>query len=150
MIQSSCTPKTLRARELDVYRGVFYYKPKKPDKDWQLKCRIEEVLRMDGCQSYGSRRLALHLKLNRKRIKRVMNIFGIKAYRRRGKKFKKTKNVKVIYPNYLMTTYPMYENHIWVTDFTYIPFQGYTVYVATVIVLDPFLSTPILTCILSF
>jgi putative transposase len=133
MIQSSCTPKTLRARELDVYRGVFYYKPKKPDKDWQLKCRIEEVLRMDGCQSYGSRRLAIHLKLNRKRVKRVMNIFGIKAYRRRGKKFKKTKNVKVIYLNYLMTTYPMYENHIWVTDFTYIPFQGYTVYVATVI-----------------
>ena len=133
MIQSSCTPKTLRARGLDVYRGVFYYKPKKPDKDWSLKCKIEEVLRMDGCQSYGSRRLALHLKLNRKRVKRVMNIFGIKAYRRRGKKFKKTKNIKVIYSNYLITTYPMYENHIWVTDFTYIPFQGYTVYVATVI-----------------
>ncbi len=27
----------------------------------------------------------------------------------------------------------MHENHIWVTDFTYVPFQGYTVYVATVI-----------------
>ena len=133
MIVESDTPKTLRARELGVYRGVFYYKPKKPDKDWHLKCRIEEVLRTDGCQSYGSRRLAIHLKLNRKRVKRVMNIFGIKAYRRRGRKWKKTKNIKVIYPNYLMTTYPMHENHIWVTDFTYVPFQGYTVYVATVI-----------------
>jgi transposase InsO family protein len=61
-----------------------------------------------------------------------MNIFGIKAYRRRGRKFKKTKNIKVIYPNMLITEYPMYENHIWVTDFTYIPFQGKTVYVATV------------------
>jgi len=133
MIQSSGTPKTLRARELDVYRGVFYYKPKKPDKDWQLKCRIEEILRVPGCHSYGSRRLAIHLKLNRKRVKRVMNIFGIKAYRRRGKKFKKTKNIKVVYPNYLLTTYPIHENHIWATDFTYIPYQGYTVYVATVI-----------------
>jgi len=26
--------------------------------------------------------------MNRKRVKRVMNIFGIKAYRRRGRKFK--------------------------------------------------------------
>jgi hypothetical protein len=103
---SSDTPKTLRAREFGVSRRSLYYKPKKPDKDWQLKCKIEEVLRMDGCQSYGSRRLALHLKLNRKRVKRVMNIFGIKAYRRRGKKFKKTKNIKVIYPNYLLTNYP--------------------------------------------
>lgn len=125
--------KTLRAREIGISRCMLYYKPRKPDKDWELKCRIEEVLRMDGCQSYGSRRLAIHLKLNRKQVKRVMNIFGIKAYRRRGRKWKKTKNIKVIYPNYLLTTYPEYENHIWVTDFTYIPFQGKTVYVATVI-----------------
>lgn len=130
MIESSGTPKALRARELGVYRGVFYYKPKKPDKDWQLKCKIEEVLRIHP--SYGSRRISLHLKLNRKPIKRVMNIFGIKAYRRRGRKYKKTKNIKVIYPNMLITEYPMYENHIWVTDFTYIPFQGKTVYLATV------------------
>ena len=47
-------------------------------------------------------------------------------------KWKKTRNIKVIYPNLLLTEYPSYENHIWVTDFTYIPFQGKTVYVATV------------------
>ncbi len=62
-----------------------------------------------------------------------MNIFGIKAYRRRGRKYKKTKNIKVIYPNLLMTACPTHENHIWVSDFTYIPFQGKTVYVATVL-----------------
>lgn len=117
--------------QLGIYRGLKYYKPKKPDKDWQLKCQIEEVLRIHP--SYGSRRISLHLKMNRKPVKRVMNIFGIKAYRRRGRKYKKTKNIKVIYPNMLITTYPMYENHIWVTDFTYIPFQGKTVYVATVL-----------------
>lgn len=117
--------------QLGIYRGLKYYKPKKPDKDWQLKCQIEEALRIHP--SYGSRRIALHLKINRKRVKRVMNIFGIKAYRRRGRKYKKTKNIKVIYPNMLITTYPVYENHIWVTDFTYIPFQGKTVYVATVL-----------------
>ena len=131
MLTNGETPKTLRARELGVSLRSLYYKPLKPDKDWQLKCQIEKVLR--DFQSYGSRRLAWHLKINRKRVKRVMNIFGIKAYRRRGRKYKKSKNIKVIYPNMLITTYPAYENHIWTSDFTYIPFQGKTVYVATVL-----------------
>jgi putative transposase len=126
------TPKALRARELGISRSTLYYKPKKPDRDWQLKCRIEEVLRTPGKHSYGSRRIAIDLKLNRKQVKRVMNIFGIKAYRRRGQKWKKTKNIKVIYPNLLLTEYPSYENHIWVSDFTRISFQGKVVYVATV------------------
>jgi putative transposase len=130
VIHDSETSKALRARELGVYRGIFYYQPKKPDKNWALKCLIEEVLRIHP--SYGSRRISLHLKMNRKPVKRVMNIFGIKAYRRRGKKWKRTKNIKVIYPNLLLTEYPSYENHIWVTDFTYIPFHGRFVYVATV------------------
>lgn len=131
MIALSKTPKTLRAREFGVSRGSVYYTPKKPDKDWELKCRIEAVLREHP--SYGSRRIALHLKLNRKGVKRVMNIFGIKPYRRRGKKFKKTKKTAEKYPNLLLTNHPLYENHIWATDFTYVPFQGRFVYVATVI-----------------
>ncbi len=125
------TTKILRARELGVSRGTLYYREKKPDKDWELKCRIEEVLRIHP--SYGSRRIALHLKLNRKGVKRVMNLFGIKAYRRRGKKWKKTKNIKVTYPNLLLTIYPTYEGHIWVSDFTHVNFQGKIVYIATVL-----------------
>lgn len=126
----SKTPKVHLAKELGVSLRSLYYRQKKPDKDWQMKCQIEEVLRLHP--SYGSRRISIHLKMNRKPVKRVMNIFGIKAYRRRGRKWKKTKNIKVIYPNMLLTECPSYENHIWVTDFTYIPFQGKTVYVATV------------------
>ena len=131
MSAESGTPKALRARELRVSRRTLYYKPLRPDRDWTLKCRIEEVLREHP--SYGSRRIAIHLAMNRKKVKRVMNLFGIKAYRRRGRKWKKMRNIKVIYPNLLMTTYPSYEHHIWATDFTYIPFQGKTVYVATVL-----------------
>lgn len=132
MKETSGTAKALRARELGISRQALYYKPKKPDKDWALKVKIEEVLRTDGCHSYGSRRLGWHLNINRKRVKRVMNLFGIKAYRRRGQKWKKTTNIKVIYPNLLLTNYPSYENHIWVSDFTRLPFQGKIVYVATV------------------
>lgn len=61
-----------------------------------------------------------------------MRLFGIKPYRRRGRKWKKIKKIKVIYPNLLLTEYPRYENHIWVSDFTPLSFQGKKVYVATV------------------
>jgi len=131
MRQVGKTPKTLRARELGVSRGTLYYQLKQPEKDWRLKCQIEEVLRIHS--SYGSPRIALELKRNHKPVERVMKIFGIKAYRRRGKKWKKTKNIKITYPNLLLTEYPAYENHIWVSDFTHIPFQGKTVYLATVL-----------------
>ena len=90
MMVSSETTKTLRARELGVSRGTLYYKQKKPDKDWQLKCQIENVLREHP--SYGSPRIALALNRNHKPIERVMKLFGIKAYRRRGRKFKRIKN----------------------------------------------------------
>lgn len=124
------TSKTLRARELGVSRGTLYYQPKQPEKDWQLKCLIEEVLR--NHPSYGSPRIALTLKRNHKPVERVMKIFGIKAYRRRGKRWKNTQKIKVIYPNLLLSQYPSHPNHIWASDFTYIPFQGKTVYLATI------------------
>lgn len=123
------TSKTLRARELGVSRGTLYYQPKQPEKDWQLKYQIEEVLRKHP--SYGSPRIAIELKRNPKPIERVMKIFSIKAYRRRGKRWKKTRKIKMIYPNLLLKEYPSYPNHIWVSDFTHIPFQGKTVYLAT-------------------
>ena len=123
--------KVFRARELGVYRGAFYYKPKKPDKDWKLKCRIEEVLREHP--SYGSPRISLTLKRNHKPIERVMKLFGIKAYRRRGKKWKKTKNIQVVHPNLLLTNFPSFPNHIWTADFTHVNYGKKIVYIATVI-----------------
>lgn len=68
------TTKVLRARELGVSRGTLYYREKKPDKDWELKVLIEEVLRLHP--SYGSRRIALHLKLNRKSVSEARKEVG--------------------------------------------------------------------------
>ena len=126
----SAVPRALRARALGVSRSTLYYKPTQPEKDWALKCRIEAVLREHP--SYGSPRIALALTRNKKPVERVMKRFGIKAYRRRGRKWKKTRNIKVVYPNLLLIEYPAYEHHIWVSDFTRIPFHGGTVYLATV------------------
>jgi len=122
--------KLTLARELGVSRGSLYYKPRQPDKDWITKCQIEEVLRAHP--SYGHKRLAIHLKMNKKKILRVMKLYGVKPYRRRGT-WKKVKKIKVVYPNLLLTECPSYENHMWATDFTYLSFQGTTVYVATVL-----------------
>jgi putative transposase len=122
--------KTVLARELGISRGTLYYRPKKPDKDWQVKCTIEEALRENP--GYGHKRLAIHLRMNRKKVLRVMKLFGIKPYRRHGRKWKKTKNISAVYPNLLLTEYPRYQNHIWASDFTYLQFKNRTIYVATV------------------
>lgn len=93
--------------------------------------RIEQVLR--DHHSYGSRRIAYALKLNRKRIQRVMRKFGIKTRRRRTAKRGRKQRVSVLYANLLFATVPQYPHHVWAADFTEVWFQGKWVYIATVI-----------------
>jgi transposase InsO family protein len=122
--------KTTLAKELGVSRGSLYYKSKQEEKDWKVKCLIEEALRDNP--SYGHKRLAPHLHMNKKRILRVMKKYGIKPYRRRGKKWKNTKGISETFPNLLLSNSPSYPNRIWTSDFTYLSFKNKTVYVATV------------------
>lgn len=112
-------------------RSMMYYRHKMPDKDWWLKQQIELALRDKS--SYGHKRIADHLKINKKRVLRVMKLFGIKPYRRRGKKWKKPGKNSKEYPNLLLTEFPRYPNHIWASDFTYIQFKKRTLYLATII-----------------
>ena len=100
------------------------------EKDWRLKIRLEEELQIHP--SYGSRRLATALGLCRQRVQRVMRLFGIKPYRRRGRKWRKSK-VSRAYPNLLLAVMPGYANHIWAADFTELVQHGKKLYVATVI-----------------
>jgi len=100
------------------------------EKDWHLKVRLEEELQIHP--SYGSRRLATALGLCRQRVQRVMRLFGIKPYRRRGRKWRKFKVFRA-YPNLLLSVMPAYANHIWAADFTELVQHGRKVYVATVI-----------------
>lgn len=125
--------KTELAQVLGISRSTLYYKPKKDERDWQLKRQIEEVLRMPGKHSYGSRRIAIHLGVNRKKAQRVMRRFGIKPYRRRRRKWFKSKVKKSIYANLLPTIMPAYPHHVWAADFTELSFKDRTVYVATVV-----------------
>lgn len=131
MMHGSVLTKKEQAEILHVSRATLYYHKKQPEKDWQLKCEIEEVLRLHS--SYGSPRIAILLRRNKKPVERVMHLFGIKAYRRRAKKFKNTKKIEVVYSNMLITTMPRYRGHVWAADFTELWWNHQWVYVATVI-----------------
>ncbi len=129
MSRESKTSTRSLACALGIARSTLWYRKKKPELDWQLKCRIEEVLR--EFPSYGYRRVALHLRENKKKVQRVMRLFGIKAYRRRGRKWKKPRKQVTEYPNLLMRIVPSYQGHAWVADFTHVYFKDRDVRVAT-------------------
>ena len=111
-------------------RTHHYYQHRQPTKDWNTKQLIEATLR--DHPSYGHKRLAIHLGINKKRALRVMHIFGIKPYRRTTPKVY-TKPKHSVFPNYLMTEESCGPGDIYASDFTYIKYQGKWVYVATVL-----------------
>jgi transposase InsO family protein len=111
-------------------RTHHYYQPKQPKKDWYTKQLIETALR--DHPGYGHKRLAIHLGINKKRTLRVMQLFGIKPYRRvTPKLYQKPKDS--VFPNYLMSEEPGGIGDIYASDFTYLKYQGKWLYVATVL-----------------
>lgn len=135
MIAKTAAVKPLTKAELAKEQGIsvysLYYKPIKPQKDWQLKNQIESVL--SNHPSYGHRRIAIKLGMNKKKVLRIMRLFGLKPYRRRVRKYRKTKDYSAIYGNLLQQlSFPEKSNKIWVSDFTYLPFHGKWIYLATI------------------
>ncbi|MCA9355049.1 DDE-type integrase/transposase/recombinase [Candidatus Kaiserbacteria bacterium] len=123
--------KTVLARSLGVSRRSLYYEPRQPEKDWQTKQLIESALR--DHPSYGHKRLAIHLGINKKRVLRVMKLFGLKPYRRHTKKYPKRPKYSV-FPNLLLTESPRGLGDIWVSDFTHIvKYENRWVYLATIL-----------------
>jgi putative transposase len=113
-----------------ISRSHQYYQHKQPAKDWHTKQLIEATLR--DYPSYGHKRLARHLGINKKRVLRVMHKFGIKPYRRTAKKvYKKPKDS--VFPNLLMSEEPQGIGDIYASDFTHVKYRGKWVYVATVL-----------------
>ncbi len=125
--------KTALAKKLGVSRGMLYYQHKKPVTDESLKVDIEEV--MENNPSYGHKRIALELKLNKKRILRIMKKFHLMPKKRRGKKPNKPDDLgkpETKYINLIENFCPIRPNIVWVGDFTHIRFRDSWVYLATV------------------
>lgn len=125
--------KTALAKKLGVSRSSLYYRSKQEEKDRQTKQIIEETLK--GHNDYGHKRIAIHTKLNKKRILRVMKKYGMSPYKKRSKKPVKKEdlgNDAVPITNQIKQWCPIQPNVVWVMDFTYIQFQGIFLYMATV------------------
>lgn len=123
------------AKELGISRSSLYYQHKKPSEDLEVKTQIESVL--TNHPAYGHKRIAIELRLNKKRILRVMKKFNIKPYKRRAKKPWKKDDLgksETGYPNLTkeIDLKDLIQNQVWVSDFTYLKYKGRFLYLATI------------------
>jgi len=132
-INEHAPPKNKKelAQELSISRQSLYYKPKLRNKDLKLKAEIERIMLKH--KAYGHRRIAIALNVNKKRVLRVMKLFNLRPKKRR--KWTKPGDVKqkaTDIPNLIAGMIVNSKNEAWVSDFTYIPYQGRFVYLATI------------------
>lgn len=133
MTTLTITKKAL-ATQMGVSRSTLYYKPKQPLKDATTKKEIEAVMKNN--RAYGQRRVAIALKMNKKKAGRVMRLFHLRpALRRRSKPYKPDDigNPAQNKENILKRLCPLHANIVWAGDFTYFWFAGCFWYLATVI-----------------
>ena len=121
------------AKELGISRASLYYRRKIPEKDESLRREIEALLEKNP--GYGSPRVAIALKINKKRAARVMRKFGLKPARRSKvpRKPEDEGRAPLSNPNILGRLSPIAPNVVWASDFTFISYKGEFIYLCTVI-----------------
>ncbi len=133
MVAGTKLTKKALAKKLGVSIASLYYEHKRPAVDEEVKNQIETILTQNP--AYGHKRVALALKLNKKRILRVMKKYNIKPYRRRFKKPIKKADFgrpKARYENLVKDMTLARPNQVWACDFTYIRYKDRFLYLATV------------------
>lgn len=126
--------KTRLAKKLGIARSTLYYRSKKRSGDEAARRLIEDVMLSNP--SYGHKRVALALKMNRKKISRLMRKYGLKPRIRRFKRLTKPGDLSkpaALYDNIVYKLCPLQADIAWAGDFTYIKYRGAFVYLATVI-----------------
>lgn len=129
--KSKLTTKTRIAADLGVSRQSLYYQPKKQAKDEALAQAILQILSIH--KSYGYRRVALELGINKKRAQRIMHMYKIHPYKRRAR-WKKRLDLRrkpMPYGNLIKGWFPIRTDLVYVADFTYLPYKGHFLYLAT-------------------
>ena len=126
--------KSKLAKKLGLARSTLYYESKKRKSDERDRKLILEV--MESNPSYGHKRVALALGLNRKKTLRLMKKFNLKPKLLRKKGWVKNGDLKLpeaIYRNEIKNICPIVPNLAWAADFTYLRFRNEFIYLATII-----------------
>jgi putative transposase len=115
---------------LGVPRSTYYYQPRAESREnLRLLRRLDELYL--ECPFFGSRRMAFTLKVNRKRIQRLMRILGIEALYPKPNLSRPAPGHE-IYPYLLRGVSIERPNQVWSTDITYIPMRGGFLYLVAV------------------
>ena len=125
-----------QCRLLDISRSGIYYQPKGiSEEDLTLMKLIDRQYL--ATPFYGARKIAAWLKsqgqwVNRKRVRRLMRVMGLKAIYRRPKTSQPTAGHK-IYPYLLGGLKITRPNQVWAADITYIPMARGFLYLVAII-----------------
>lgn len=120
---------------MGINRKNIYHKSLKDIKDQSVKSDIEDTFIIHP--AYGHRRLAMELKVNHKKILRVMHKYGLKPPRLWYQK----KFTTCSYPAYLINYNNLLKTidlttlkigDVWSCDLTYISYQGKFIYLSIV------------------
>ena len=129
---SSKVSKSAICDQMTISSSSLYYQPKLPIKDLLLKQKIEAVLLEH--KAYGYRRIAIHLGINKKRVYRVMKLFSIKTKKLKKKpRFRKSRFAINSSKNLIINLAINKPDQIWVSDFTYLPYNYKFLYLATIL-----------------
>ena len=114
-------------------RNLYYQNTKQISKDLILKDQILSVLELNP--AYGHRRIAMALGFGKKRVRRVMRLFGIKPFKRKARWSKKRDfgNPDSGYPNLIKGSCPVKPNVVFAGDFTRLIWNQKIIYLATFI-----------------
>ena len=121
---------------LDISRSGLYYQPKGiSEEDLALMKLIDRQYLVTPF--YGTRKIAAWLKgqghlVNRKRVRRLMRLMGLKAIYRRPRTSKPTPGHR-IYPYLLGGVKITRPNQVWAADITYIPMARGFLYLVAII-----------------
>jgi len=139
MIQmNTILPITTKCRLLDVSRSTAYYKTaiKAPDPEEMHLKRLIDELHMKhpfmGTRSIRDQLRSRGYKINRKRVKRLMDEMGIASVAPQPNTSRPGKNHK-IYPYLLRGLKIDRPNQVWATDITYIPMARGFLYLVAIL-----------------
>lgn len=124
-------PITLQAELLSINRTSLYYRPFAISREeLNLRHRIDEIYTQHPY--YGSRRIAVILGVNRKRVQRLMREMGISAIYP-GPNLSRRNHKQSVYPYLLNNITASYPNHVWGIDITYIRLRHGWMYLVAII-----------------